>query len=261
VIRENRDGLSFFKFPNLSEFSDIRHGVFTRNHGRSTGPFRSLNIGYGVGDNDVHVELNRQKISRSIEGKDIVYLTQIHGRDIVVFQKDDKREITKQSPFPYKGDALVSDISGKFLVIQVADCQSVLMYDPVRRVAANVHSGWRGSINNIIGRTVETMRDIFHCDPADIIAGISPSLGPCCAEFINYPKEIPENLWKYNVGSSHFDFWAMSCDQLCDAGLLPENVSLSRICTRCNTHLFFSYRGEGRTGRFASVIGLRQNIS
>ena len=256
MILQKKNGVSFFQFPNLTEHSHIWHGIFTRNDGASNGPFQSLNVSFGIGNRDINVELNRHKISRCFEGKDTVYLKQIHGTDIMVFQKNDNAEIHETPESSYIGDASVTDIPGKFLIIQIADCQSILMYDPIRHVVANVHAGWRGSIKNIIGRTVQTMKGRFHCNPADIVAGIGPSLGPCCAEFINYKKEIPETLWKYKDEADHFDFWSMSCDQLCGTGVLFENIFLSKLCTKCNTNLFFSYRGEGTTGRFASVIGL-----
>ena len=140
------------------------------------------------------------------------------------------------------------------LLIAVADCQAVLMYDPVKKIAANIHSGWRGSINNIIECTINSMKDRFGSLPADIVAGVGPSLGPCCAEFVNYKKEIPEKYWSFMISENHFDFWAVSNSQLCDSGVLPENIHIGGMCTKCNTDLFFSYRGNNKTGRFAAVI-------
>jgi len=175
-----------------------------------------------------------------------------------------KKSITLKKRFPDvipECDAMITDIKKRSLVIQVADCQSILMYDPVRQVIANVHSGWRGSIKNIIGRTISVMEKEFDSKPGNIVTGITPSLGPCCSEFVNYKDEIPENFWKYKDGSDYFDFWAISVNQLCDAGVLKKNIYLSEICTRCNTDLFFSFRGEGTTGRFAAVIGLRSTAT
>ena len=115
----------------------------------------------------------------------------------------------------------------------------------------------RHGINNIIGRTVNVMKKNFGGLPSDIVAGVSPSLGPCCAEFTNYKDEIPNKYWVYKDGNDHFDFWSLSCDQLCKAGVLLDNIYLSKKCTKCNTDLFFSYRRESITGRFAAVIGLK----
>jgi hypothetical protein len=132
----------------------------------------------------------------------------------------------------------------------------VLLFDPIRGAVANIHSGWRGSIDNIIGETVKEMRLRFGCRPRDLMAGIGPSLGPCCAEFLNFRREIPAALWRYRINATHFDFWAMSRDQLLGAGLKEGHIEQSRLCTRCRTDLFFSYRAAKETGRFASVIGL-----
>jgi YfiH family protein len=253
VILVHQNGVSFYQFESLSQFPEIWHGIFTRRFGCSTGPFESLNVSFGLGDKTSHVKANRRVIARAIGTNDLVYAHQVHGDQVLILDSEksgDAKQILGT------GDALVTDALGKFLAIQLADCQSILLYDATRRVVANIHSGWRSSIRNIAGRAVHVLQKQFKCRPADIIAGIGPSLGPCCAEFVHYRKEIPEVFWQYKTATDHFDFWAISCDQLADAGVLRENIEVSNICTRCNTAVFFSYRGEGRTGRFASVIGL-----
>lgn len=280
MIVKQKNAVSFFEFSKLASLSGILHGVFTRKNGKSKGPFRSLNVSFGVGDNDQTVLENRKIISRCINEKDLVFLDQVHGTRIIVFSKEhhfyrvfdttdglkcEHSEILGVQPdtfgieseHKFEADAIVTDIPGKCLVIQVADCQSVLICDPVQKVVANVHSGWRGSINNIIGCTLNVMEDSFGCRSRDIVAGIGPSLGPCCAEFVNYKKEIPEAFWKYKNDNHHFDFWSISRDQLCEAGVLFENVDLSGMCTKCDSNRFYSFRGEGTTGRFAAVIGLK----
>jgi len=280
MIAKQKNGVFFFEFPKLADLSGILHGVFTRNKGKSKGPFRSLNVSFGVGDNEQAVLENRTIISRCINEKDLFFLNQVHGIRTVVFSKDhhfcrvfDAADCFKgesseilggqtdtfglDSEYRFEADAIVTDIPGKFLVIQVADCQSVLIYDPVQEVVANVHSGWRGSINNIIGCTLKVMENSFGCRSRDMVAGVGPSLGPCCAEFVNYKKEIPEAFWRYKNDTNHFDFWSISRDQLCEAGVLLENVDLSRMCTKCDSNRFFSFRREGTTGRFAALIGLK----
>lgn len=280
MIITHKNGVSFLEFETFAKYPGITHGIFTRNAGVSTGPFRSLNISFGVGDDELNVRRNREIISKCLDRKDLVFADQVHGSKVIVFSKDNHHPITfdsnlceKVGPFEtfnkqtgvtspdfeykYVGDALVTNIPKKVLVIQVADCQSIIMYDPVRQVVANVHSGWRGSINNIIGLTIMVMNKSFDCNSGDIVAGIGASLGPCCAEFVNYEKEIPKKYWKYKDDNDYFDFWSLSCDQLCQAGVLIDNVNLSRLCTKCNPDHFFSFRGEGDTGRFASVIGLK----
>ncbi len=278
MIMTHKNGVSFLEFEKLAKFTGIKHGILTRNTGVSTGPFRSLNISFGVGDDDRNVRRNREIISKCLNEEDFVFADQVHGSRVMVFSKDNNsitfdsdlcgkieppeilsKQIGMSNPHSehkHVGDALITNVRKKVLVIQVADCQSVIMYDPVQQVVANVHSGWRGSINDIIGLTIKVMKKSFGCFAGDIVAGIGASLGPCCAEFVNYEKEIPKRYWKYKDDNDHFDFWSLSCDQLCQAGILIDNVDLSRLCTKCDPDRFFSFRGEGTTGRFASIIGL-----
>jgi copper oxidase (laccase) domain-containing protein len=89
-----------------------------------------------------------------------------------------------------------------------------------------------------------------------LFAAISPSLGPCCGEFVNYHQELPEAFHGYQIRPNYFDFWAISKDQLRDSGVRSEQIEIAEKCTVCEED-YFSYRRDGVTGRFASVIGLR----
>ena len=256
MILTHKNGASFYQFESLAQFSEIRHGIFTRHFGNSSAPFASLNVSFGLGDANDHIQQNRRIIARAMGGHDLIYAQQVHGDQVLIMNPDQSPTGDDGSRRLGTGDAMVTATAGKLLMTQLADCQSILLYDTTRQVVANIHSGWRSSIRNIAGQTVNAMQKHFGSDPAHLLAGIGPSLGPCCAEFIHYRKEIPERLWPYKVSKHHFDFWTISRDQLCAAGVSPDHIENSNICTRCNTALFFSYRGEGQTGRFASVIGL-----
>ncbi len=251
-----KDNVPIFEFPNMAGCSDILHGIFSRNGGVSTGPYNSLNVSFSNSDNGENVARNRQIIFQCLDHKPLFFTRQVHKTDVYILSKKDIGEPEDNSDQAPLCDALVTDLPGKMLVIQVADCQPVLLYDSKKRVVANVHSGWRGSVGNIIGKTIKAMHDHFGCRTQDIFAGIGPSLGPCCAEFIHFRKEIPEKFWQYKDDSDSFDFWAISFDQLCSAGVLADKIYSSNICTKCNVDRFFSYRGEGVTGRFAAAIGL-----
>lgn len=247
IIKE----IPFYQFPHLADHPFVWHGIFTRHGGCSGDPYRSLNVSFGLGDSPNRVQRNRTLISRSIGQKNIVYINQNHGTGILILNRPGGTPFAKQT-----ADSMITDIPETLLAVQVADCQALLLYDPVRRVVANVHSGWRGSIRNIVGRTVTAMKTGFDCDPTSIRVGIGPSLGPCCAEFRNYRTEIPEPFWAYKDERNCFDFWAISVDQLREAGIPGRQIALSRVCTRCRKDLFYSYRGERITGRFAAIIGL-----
>jgi len=258
MISKTLQNVSILQFPNLEPFAAIRHAIFTRQGGYSAGAFRSLNISFGIGDKRTGVQKNRELIAQCLGSVRSVFIRQVHGKDVLVLKNgESENDAALISETPRQADALITDIAGLSLVIQVADCQPVLLYDPVQSVIANVHSGWRGSVQNIIAGVVTIMKQRFGCQPKNLVVGVGPSLGPCCAEFVNYRKELPESFWKYKIGHNHFDFWAISKNQLIEAGVLKANISLSRICTRCNIDLFYSYRRANITGRFAVVIGLK----
>ena len=246
-------------FDNLKNYNNIVHAVFARSGGTGKVQFDSLNSGINSGDKRSVIENNRELITKKMGVKPLIFLNQVHGSRIKILKKaeNDFSENFQPGKEVYTADGIITDMKNVFLVIQVADCQAVVLYDHETRVIANIHSGWRGSVKNIIGKCVEQMIAEFSCNPDNIIAGISPSLGPCCSEFVNYKDEIPEGLWKYKIeDKDYFDFWEMSCDQLMDKGIKKDNIENMEICTRCNMDKFYSYRGEKTTGRSACVISM-----
>ena len=263
MILKYKNGLNFFIFSKLATFPEIRHGIFTRTWCDGRKPCNNLNVGLNAGDDEKRVKQNRARIAGCMGGSDLVFANQVHGTNILIFDKNKPRS-TPQPDDPSQpgnpaltGDAMVTNIQGKFIAIQQADCQAILIYDPRKKVIANVHAGWRGNIKNIIGKCLESMQNNFNCDPQQMVAAISPSLGPCCSEFKNYKTEIDKKYWQYKNKYDHFNLWAMTTDQLLDVGLQRKNIELSNICTKCNDHMFFSYRKTNQTGRFVSVIGLK----
>jgi hypothetical protein len=153
--------------------------------------------------------------------------------------------------------ALITQRPDILLIIKTADCQPVLVADPENDRVAAIHSGWRGSVQNIIGKTIAKMVDLG-TKPQNIIAGIGPSLGPCCAEFIHYQQELPRYMWSYEARPNHFNFWEISKTQLQNAGVQEKNIEISEICTKCSPDLFYSYRRKKVSGRFGSVIGINK---
>jgi YfiH family protein len=155
-------------------------------------------------------------------------------------------------------DSLITDQKGVGLMIQQADCQAVLLYDSQKRVIAAVHCGWRGNVMNILGKTVARLKSDFGVFSGNLHGIISPSLGPCCAEFIHYREELPASFLPFMVRPCYFDFQEISRHQLLDAGLADSNILVEGSCTSCSED-FFSYRrarrqGDGVTGRNCSVI-------
>jgi hypothetical protein len=245
------------KLINLSAIEGIEHHIFSRHGGYSQGDYASLNVSLGVGDDIGMVQQNRRIILGHMKTGCLAFLNQVHGTRVLTIDQRSFCGGVPETLHAGTGDAMITNIPGVTLVVLVADCQAVLMADPVKRVIANVHVGWRGNVNHILCRTITEMHSRFGCDPVDLRVGISPSLGPCCAEFVNFASEIPKMYWHHKDQQNRFDLWALSREQLLLEGVLPENIHVSGICTRCRTDNYFSYRANGITGRFAAAIHLK----
>jgi len=241
------------QFPRLVSHDRLVHAVFTRKGGVSEAPYDTLNVSYDTDDRPECVSKNMQIIRDAIGAKDLAFMNQVHGKEILVLRQHDFDGLRE----PVNADAMITDIPQLALMVKQADCQGVLLFDPTKGVVANVHCGWRGNVINILRSVVERMTSDFGCLATDLAAAIGPSLGPCCSEFIDYERVFPPDFRHFMVREAYFNLWEISHHQLLEAGLRKEHIEVAGICTRCQTDLFYSYRGEGETGRFATVVMLK----
>ena len=239
----------YLQFPEMSRYEHLVHAVFTRQGGVSKAPYDALNTSYMTGDKPESVSRNLQLIKEAIGANHLVFMNQMHGKGILALRGKTFGALGD----PVEADAMITDQPRVALMVKQADCQAVLLFDPTRDVLANVHCGWRGNVHNILGSVVERMSTEFGCRPADLLAAVGPSLGPCCAEFVNYRQEFPEGFRRFMVREGYFDLWEISRWQLLEAGVAEDHLEVANICSRCRTDMFYSYRAEGTTGRFATV--------
>ncbi|MGW8194677.1 MAG: peptidoglycan editing factor PgeF [Desulforhopalus sp.] len=235
------------------------YGMFNRFGGVSTGPFASRNVGRNVGDAEEAVRENRRRIKELMGVRSLLSVTQVHGTSIYYVTEPPLGDVNGG-----EADAIITDKCEVGLMIQQADCQAVLLFDPVRGVIAAVHCGWRGSVQQILARVIDGMEQHYNTVPADLYAAISPSLGPCCAEFVNYKKELPVDFTRFMVRDDYFDFWQISKSQLVSCGMQEHRIRVDGTCSCCSKE-YFSYRRAARTsggvtGRSCSVISLKTNL-
>lgn len=249
----SEEGIRYFRYQGLSQYPQLIHGVFTRWGGVSAPPYDSLNTSYSSGDTKKNVNENLHIIKDTIGAGHLVIMNQCHGDGILALRGKNHYSLSELPGV----DAVITDIRFTAVLVKQADCQGIMVFDPQKLVLANIHCGWRGNVHNIIGKVINQMKQLFDCKGSDLLAAIGPSLGPCCSEFTTYRKIFPRIFRNFMVKENYFDLWAISTWQLIQAGLKRENIELAGICTRCNTDLFYSYRAEGRTGRFASVAVLQ----
>ena len=117
-------------------------------------------------------------------------------------------------------------------------------------------SGWRGSVHNIYQKTLKALQDLYGSEPSDLHVCIGPSLGPQCAEFKHYRKELPKSFWSFQVKPDYFDFWAISESQQIQAGVPKKQIEIARICTYENKEDCFSYRRNPTTPHHGTLATL-----
>ena len=201
----------------------------------------------------------------------LVRTGQVHENDVfVVTEEHAGMGRRRDTPTPATADAMITRAINVPMMTLAADCLPLLMYDPVQHAAAAVHAGWRSTVLDIAGETVRAMQREFDTNPADLIAFLGPAIGVCCnevgPEVTAAWREIAADLGPLTelavtrpVAKEHFDVPRANAMLLQRAGVSPDNIEMSDICTKCNLDDWFSHRGQGAaTGRQGGVIMLTE---
>lgn len=252
------DGIVMYRFAGLAGAEGLRHAVLTRIGGVSRPPYATLNLGHTVGDDLEAVDENHRRAlgALGLRPGQTVSPHQVHGARVGVVGRAHLGTVLPET------DALVTDVPGVPLLMRFGDCAPVLLLDPVRRVIGVAHAGWRGVVNGSVPATVRTMVKRMGCAPADLWAGIGPTIGPCCYEV--GPEVVtaveaacpPGTEAAHRVnGRVHLDLPGAVQAQLRAAGV--EQIENAALCTACHVDEFFSHRAElGHTGRFGVLMEL-----
>ncbi len=178
-----------------------------------------------------------------------VSVRQVHGTDSLVLD----RIVAAKRAFDGAWDALVTNCPRVLLTVRTADCVPLLVHDPVKRVVAAVHAGWRGAVAGIVGKTLQTMRRKFGSSPDSLRLGIGPSVGPCCYE-VDGPvlDRLRANFrdWQSVArangrGTAMLDLRTLVRRQAELQGVRSERIRTVPVCTMCHPELFYSYRRDG----------------
>ncbi|MEP7136703.1 MAG: peptidoglycan editing factor PgeF [Chloroflexota bacterium] len=253
----HQDNLRFFQFNTLQ----ARHAIFTRHGGLSPEPWSSLNVGGTVGDDLTRVRANRNLSLKALGcSPDSVFdVWQVHSADVVcaTAPRPDSESVRQ-------ADIILTDKPELTLYMRFADCVPILFHDPRKGVVGVAHAGWMGTVRDVATASVNAMQKHYGSNPADIIAGIGPSIGldhyevgaDVILQVMQKFGDDSELLLKSNNGKIHFDLWKTNRLLLERAGV--GQIEVAEICTACNTNDWFSHRAEkGRTGRFGALITLQ----
>lgn len=261
----------YLSFPVLSQYKFIKHGFSTRLGGVSEGIFSSMNMGCDSApypDTPENIIKNYRRMAESIgvEVNSIVISKQVHKTNIRLVEKADcGKGLFVPRDFD-EIDGMITDQPNITLVTKYADCVPLYFVDPIRKVIGLSHSGWRGTVAKIGKVTIEAMQEQLGCNPEDIVAVIGPSICSDCFEIgeevaVEFQKAFPQDqetiLSDKQNGKFQCDLWAANRFVLNEAGLKPENIHISGVCTCCNDELLFSHRKtQGRRGSLAAFLAL-----
>ena len=226
-----------------------------------------MNLSFTRGDDDKAVKENFDRFCNAIgvESENVVISAQTHTSNVkIVTAADCGRGITREKEYT-DVDGLITNEPGVVLCTQYADCVPLFFVDPVKRVVATSHAGWRGTAAGIAAVTVEKMGEAFGCRPEDILAGIGPSIGHCCFEVDSPVYEAFTQVEVFDDtcytddggGKYHIDLWQVNRRWLLKAGVPAANITVTDLCTRCHPDLFWSHRKTGNDrGSLAAFIAM-----
>jgi YfiH family protein len=274
ILRESgfywreKDGVKILIARQLEDAGFI-NGFSTRLGGVSPFPKDSLNLAGFKDDDRANIYENRRRFLAGLETRHKLALAlQCHGDNILKVDSP-----PKATDSDTHADAVMSDAHGVLAGVKTADCVPVLIADPATRSFAAVHAGWRGTVQSIAAKTVAEMRSSYGAEPCDLLAAIGPAAScrmyeigqDVMDQFANNFSDSERYFTPTRDAHATVDLHAANRDQLVNAQLRPENISIAPFCTMERSDLFFSYRREkqdfGRTGRLLSVIGrLRRGL-
>lgn len=242
--------------PDWPAPANVRALVTTREGGISEPPFDGFNLGVHVGDEDYAVHHNRKQLAQAMGGEvENQWLRQVHGSDVLVLDHGLVDEATE-------ADALYTRENAIACGVLTADCLSVLFCDESGDEIAVAHAGWRGLAGGVLQHTLAH----FEADPSAVMAWLGPAIGPCHFEVGEEVRsafldmDVPEIANEApilfqdseNPGKYMADLYALAKIILASAGV--KQVHGEPVCTFCEFDRFYSYRRDGETGRFATLI-------
>jgi YfiH family protein len=264
-FRQQRD-LEILAWPLLDGLG-AEVMVTTRHGGVSSGPYASLNLGLHVDDSAEDVLENRRRVAAALDADlgDFVFCKQAHGRDVrIVTTADRGKGALSQDDAIQDTDALITQDPGTVLVVMVADCVPIVLYDPAAQVLACIHAGWRGTVVRVAEAALEAMASLG-ARPENVLAGVGPAIAP---DRYQVGKEVADEADRCFGGDTAgivrpdgsgrwlFNLWAANHRILTEAGVPDDQIQVAALPTGPAQGSFFSDRAARPCGRFAAVARL-----
>lgn len=251
----HEDGEVWYTSP-LLDGAGARHLFATRIGGVSRGAFGGWNFAAGVGevrDTEQNVFENYEIAANKfgLHASDICRSYQAHTDYVMTVDGMHRGVGTVLPKFSFGVDGLVSATKDLLLSVRSADCVPILLYDPVHRICAAVHAGWRGTVSGIAVNAVREMQR-HGCQAHDVLAAIGPCIGQCCyevgTEVYGAFLQIDSCFASCFVPSGDrfmLDLTRANTLFLMWAGVTETHVDICGMCTRCDENEWFSHRRMG----------------
>lgn len=263
------NGVPYISYRILDDIPWLKNAVSTRLGGVSKDYLASMNLGFNRGDLDENVIRNHEIFANviGVNPKNIVTGNQTHTTNVKVVTKDDCGKGIYRDRNYTDIDGLITNENGIVLATYYADCVPLLIVDTKNKAIGLSHSGWRGTVGKIGKVTIEKMGELYGTKPEDIVACIGPSICQKCYEIseevaVQFKEAFPDNIKEILIdkgnGKYQLDLWECNRINFKEAGVLPENIKVTDICTCHNTDVLFSHRGHngkrGNIGAFLSIV-------
>lgn len=266
------EGVPFVTFPKLSEHEqNVVHGFSTRLGGVSQAHLSSMNLSFTRGDDRENVLENHRRFAKAIgyDEKRLVFSNQVHLTNFYKVTEDDiGKGIVRDSDI-LEIDGLVTNVPEVPLITFYADCVPLFFYDPVCRVIAMAHSGWKGTVERIGAKMIDYMEQEYGCKASDIICSIAPSICQTCYEvsedvIVRFQESFSEQHWDALYYEKENGKYQLNLQKACEITLLESgvqkcNLDITDLCTCCNPNVFYSHRAShGMRGNLAGVMMLKK---
>ncbi len=265
----NADSVPYLTYYSLKEISFINHAFTTRLGGVSQGEFSSMNMAFNRGDNPQHVAENYKRFCQSagFDFNSLVASAQDHHTFVRAVTAADRGVGIVKPRDMESVDALITNERGVTLVTYYADCTPLFFVDTKNRAVGLAHAGWRGTVGRIGEKVVQKMTALYGTNPSDIKAAVGPAISVCCYE-VDEPcaahflalegLDSSKFVFPKENGKFMVDLPETNRQILVAAGVPAENITVSDVCTNCNSDLLWSHRAtKGRRGTMSAMMALK----
>ena len=211
------------------------------------------NLAYHVNDIKENVDKNRDEVAALLgyKGEDLVYMNQVHGNNVQIVTKDSPKLIDNC-------DAIITNEKDLPIMVMVADCIPILIFDEIKGVIAAIHAGRNSTFLKIAQITASKMIKDFNCNVDNMKVIMGPSIHKCCYEVSDELSQIVKTSFGEKFyDERHIDLHGINIMLLEEIGI--RHIQVSEVCTKCSDEPFYSFRKNPQTGRFAGIISFSNN--